>query len=531
MYLLKNARIYLKNNIINNILLFLVTVSVGVLSVKNISLIENILDKGILAANSSELNRDMILFLIASISLILLNIALPVLKTATYWTGCTNFIDQTISKVFSADYVQMFLKKDSSKLWTDINLSTSYICMYYDAFINIIYRVIKILIYFTVLISIDLYASLIILIVFIINIFIINKIKKKVQYYQQQFLLASQNLSSSIVEYIKLIRNIKAKNKEEYFIAKIEENQNRLNDNIIKDSLIKNISSNLVNFISNITPIIAVTVIISISGHSFTSVGNIVSVYLYIPIILGTLQDIHSLILQMMSSKPYMESLSDLYEIESEELGSVPITDFQKLKIKDLIVTLDGNTTIKFEDMIVNKGDKILISGASGCGKSTFFNILCGLIKNYEGTIEINDIDFKMLNLTDLRKVIGITFQDNRVFNLSFEEAIKLSTDSPIDDVVKICEIQDIYEHNKTGCVSNDKLSGGEKSRINLAQSLIREPKVLLIDESLSALDEEMEIRILNNIVNRFKDITIILISHRKTSKGFFDKKISFTIQ
>ena len=136
-----------------------------------------------------------------------------------------------------------------------------------------------------------------------------------------------------------------------------------------------------------------------------------------------------------------------------------------------------------------------------------------------------------MLNLTDLRKIIGVTFQDNRVFNIPFEEAIKLSNDNPIDDVVKICEIQDIYEHNKSSFLSNDKLSGGEKSRINLAQSLIREPKILLIDESLSALDEEMEIRILNNIINRFKDITIILISHRKASEGFFDKEISFTIQ
>ncbi|WIV13846.1 ABC transporter ATP-binding protein [Proteiniborus sp. MB09-C3] len=528
---MKNARIYLKNNIINNILLFLVTVSVGVLSVKNISLIESILDKVIAAANSSELNRNMILFLIASISLFLLNIILSVLKTVTYWKGCTNFIDNTLSKVFSADYVQLFLKKDSSKLWTDINLSTSYICMYYDAFINMIYRVIKLLIYFAVLISIDLYASTIILIVFIINMVIVNKIKKKVQYYQQQFLLSSQNLSSSIVEYIKLIRNIKSKNKEEYFVGKIDENQYKLNDNVIKNSLIQNISGNLINFISNITPILAVTVIIKLSGHSFTSVGNIVSVYLYIPIILAALQDIHSLILQMISSKPYMKSLSDLCEIEPEKSGSVSITDFKKLKIKDLMVTLDDNTSIKFEDLIVNKGDKILISGASGCGKSTFFNILCGFIKNYEGTIEINDIDFRMLNLTDLRKVIGITFQDNRVFNLPFEEAIKLSTDSPIDDVVKVCEIQDIYEHNKSGCINNDKLSGGEKSRINLAQSLIREPKVLLIDESLSALDEEMEIRILNNIINRFKEITIILISHRKASEGFFDKEISFTIQ
>ena len=528
---MKNVRIYLKNNIINNILLFLVTVFIGVLSVKNISFTESILDKGIVAANSSELSRNMILFLIVSISLFLLNIISSVLDTITYWKGCTNFIDHTISKVFLADYVQMFLKKDSSKLWTDINMSTSYICIYYKSLIKMIYSIIKLLIYFAVLISIDLYASTIILIVFIINMIIVNKLKKKIQYYQQQFLLTSQNLGSSIVEYIKLIRNIKSKNKEEYFIAKIDENQYKLNNNVIKDNFIQNISSNLINFIANIAPILTVTAIFIFSRHSFTSVGNIVSVYLYIPIILGELQYIHSMILKMISSKPYKKSLSDLYEIEPEKLGSVSTTDFKKLKIKDLKVTLDDNTSIKFEDFIVNKGDKILISGASGCGKSTFFNILCGFIKNYEGTIEINDIDFRMLNLTDLRKIIGVTFQDNRVFNIPFEEAIKLSNDSPIDDVVKVCEIQDIYEHNKSGFISNDKLSGGEKSRINLAQSLIREPKILLIDESLSALDEEMEIRILNNIISKFKDITIILISHRKASEGFFDKEISFTVK
>lgn len=527
---MKNVKLYLKNNIINNIVLFLITVLIGVISVKNISLIEGIIDKGIVAANSSYLTRNMILFLIVSISLFLLNIILRVLQSSTYWKGCTNFIDYTITKVFSADYEKMFQKKDSSKIWTDINLSTSSICSYYDALIDNIYRVLKLLIYLTVLISIDLYATVIVFIVFIINILIISKINKKIQNYQQQFLLDSENLGSSIIEYIESIRNIKSKNKQEYFIEKINKNQHKLNSSVIKDSNIKNISGNLTNFIANITPILAVTSIFALSRHSFTSLGNIIAVYLYMPIILNELQLINYRILRMISAKPYFNSMNDLYEIESEKSGSIPITDFNKLKIKDLKVTLDDNTSIKFEDIIINKGDKILISGASGCGKSTFFNILCGFIRNYEGTIEINDNDYQMLNLTDLRNIIGITFQDNRVFNLPFEEGIKLSTDNAIDDVLKVCEIQDIYKNNKSDLINNDKLSGGEKSRINLAQSLIRNPKVLLIDESLSALDEEMEIRILNNIINRYKEITIILISHRKASEVFFDKEISFTL-
>ena len=528
---MKKYKIYLNKNIKYNIILFLVTVSIGVLSVISISLIKDIINEGIIGKNNVVLHKNMIQIIIIAAVLLLLNLVLPVLKNIAYWKGMTNFIDVMISRVFKADYSKMFIKKESSKLWTDINMSTSYTCMYFDALINMIYRVIKFLIYFSVLISIDFYASITIVIVFIINSVFINKIKKKVQYYQQQFLITSQNLSSRIIEYINLIRNIKAKNKENYFIKRIDKSQHELNNNIIKNSLIQDISHNLIGFISNVTPIIAVILIISLSNKEFTSAGNIVVVYSYIPLVLSSLQEIYASILQLLSSKPYLKSINDLIDIEIESLGNVNISKFEKLEVKDLEVCLDNKVDIKIQDFNINKGEKILICGESGCGKTTLFNILTGFIKEYTGTIKVNNINLKMLKLSDLRKIFGISFQENRVFNLSLEEAIKLSTTNSIDNVLKICEIEEFHKHNDSGCLNADKLSGGEKARINLAQSLIREPDVLFIDESLSALDEEMEIRILKNIIKTYRGITIIYISHRKTSNQLFDKKISLSIK
>lgn len=525
-----NYKIYLHKNLKSNILLFLVTVLIGVLSVYNISLVKDIINEGIIRNNNLLLNEYVIKLVIISIVLLLLKIALPVLKNITYWKGITNFIEVIVSKVFKADYNKMFLKKDNSKLWTDINLSTSFTCMYFDAMINMIYRVIKFLIYFSVIVSIDFYASSIIIIVFAVNSFIIHKIKQKIQYYQQQFLHTSQNLSSRIIEYINLIRNIKAKNKEDYFIKRIDQSQSELNNSIIKSSFIQNFSNNLTGFISSITPIIAVILIISLSDRKFNSVGHVVVVYSFIPLVLNSLQEIHSLILQMLSSKPYLKSLHSLIYTETESLGDIRISKFEKLEVKDLEIYIDNKVSINIKDFSVNRGEKVLISGASGCGKSTLFNILTGFIGEYTGTIKVNSINLKMLKLSDLRKMFGIVFQQNRVFNLPLEKVIQLSTTKSIDNVVKVCEIEHIYKHKDTGCLNMDKLSGGEKSRINLAQSLIREPDVLFIDESLSATDEEMEIRILENIIKTYSGITIIYISHRNTSSNLFDKEISLSI-
>ena len=528
---MKKYKIYFRKNIINNISLLLLTTAIGLLSIFNISLLRSIVNEGILGGNISLLNRNIFLFLIFSIVLLLLNTGSQVLKNFTFWKGTTNFVDEVISKVFKADYRKMFLKKDSSMLWTEINMSTSFMGMYFDAIINMIYMLINFLIYFLFLMLIDLYVSIVIIAVITINILIMHKIKSKIQYYQKKIMFNSENLSSKIIECIKLIRNIKAKNKEDYFLNQIDETQNELNKSEIKNSYIHDTSNNLIFFISNITPIIAVMIIIRTSSYnSSIHAGNIIVIYSFIPLILNILQKIHYLALQMLSAKPYLNSLDELLEAETEELGDISISKFETLEVENLEVCLENKISIKVKNFSFKKRDKVLISGSSGCGKSTLFNILTGFIRDYKGSIIVNDINLKKLKLSDLRKIFGITFQENRIFNLPFEESIKLSTNKNINNVLKICELEDIYKHNNYGNLNSNKLSGGEKARINLAQCLIRNPDVLLIDETFSALDEEMETRILKNILKTYPEITIIYISHRKISNEFFNKNFSFSV-
>lgn len=73
-----------------------------------------------------------------------------------------------------------------------------------------------------------------------------------------------------------------------------------------------------------------------------------------------------------------------------------------------------------------------------------------------------------------------------------------------------------------------NNLSGGERSRISLAQNLIRNPELILIDESLSSVDEAMEAEIISTIISEFKNSTIICINHRKRSAEYFDRVIKF---
>jgi ATP-binding cassette subfamily B protein len=175
----------------------------------------------------------------------------------------------------------------------------------------------------------------------------------------------------------------------------------------------------------------------------------------------------------------------------------------------------------------VNKGETLAILGKTGSGKSTIVSLISRLYDVCEGHISIDGKEISTLNLYDLRNSIGIVPQDAFLFSDSIKNNIKFGKENATDEEVKAAAKSAMVHDNIMGfnkkydTVLGERgitLSGGQKQRVSIARAIIKNPKILLLDDCLSAVDTETEEAILNNLDEICKDKTTIIVSHRVSS-------------
>lgn len=199
------------------------------------------------------------------------------------------------------------------------------------------------------------------------------------------------------------------------------------------------------------------------------------------------------------------------------------------------------NTGIKALENLsfkVEAGESIAIMGKTGSGKSTIALLLCRLIDPTEGDILIDGKNLKEHNLDNYRKFIGYIPQESYLFSDSIENNIGFAIDHPTPE--KVVEYAKIADVDKNIVEFKDQyktmvgergvmLSGGQKQRICIARALIKDPNIIIFDDSLSALDTETEQNILENIERKIHNATSIIITHRESSAQRADKILNLT--
>ena len=233
---------------------------------------------------------------------------------------------------------------------------------------------------------------------------------------------------------------------------------------------------------------------------------------------------------------------------------NVPIED--KFNTKDLVVEKNYKkyffkNQIKFENVFfshensntkilqnicleIKQGQKIGFIGKSGAGKSTLIDLILGLIKPTKGKIFVDDSNLDD-NLRDWQKLIGYVPQDIYLLDDTIKNniAFGLNTNDINQEVIlKSIELARLNDYvsfleKKENTVIGDrgiKVSGGQKQRIGIARALYHDPKILILDEATSSLDTINERKIMEEIYNTAKNITLIIITHRHKSVLNCDK-------
>ncbi len=192
-------------------------------------------------------------------------------------------------------------------------------------------------------------------------------------------------------------------------------------------------------------------------------------------------------------------------------------------------------TALNDVSFTVNKGETLAILGRTGSGKSTVLSLISRLYDTTGGTITIDGQDIKDVNLYDLRNSIGFVPQDAFLFSDSIGNNIKFGKENATqDDIITVAK-KAVVHHNIESFTHQYEtilgergitLSGGQKQRVSIARALIKDAPILLLDDCLSAVDNETEEAILNNLLEFCKDKTTIIVSHRVSSAKNADRII-----
>lgn len=237
-----------------------------------------------------------------------------------------------------------------------------------------------------------------------------------------------------------------------------------------------------------------------------------------------------------------LERLSDIVdsknekEIKNDNLPSLPDINGQ-ISFSEVSFKFDLNQPLLLKNITlnINPGEFIGIVGKSGSGKSTLMKLLMGFFNPNEGEILIDNIDITKVDTNSLRSQIGYVPQETFIFDGSIAQNISLTKpDASLEEIKEAAQIACAEEFingmpNSYGSYVGEKgsnLSGGQKQRLGLARVLLSKPRILILDESTSALDILLEKKIINNLMNIPQKLNIIFITHRvyslKKAKNIF---------
>ena len=369
-----------------------------------------------------------------------------------------------------------------------------------------------------------------------ISIYFVNNIINKRSLAIQESL---SGLSTFVQESFSGIRVLKAFVREQDAGEKFTASSNEYKNRYMKLVSVQSLFFPLIMLLIGISVILTIYVGGTEVMKGAITTGNIAEFIIYVNLLVWPVTSlgwISSIIQQAAASqKRVNEFLQEKNEIVStqnleQELKGHLVFEDVKFDYPDSgIRALDQ---VNFE---VKPGESLAIIGTTGSGKTTIANLVLRLYDTTEGTIKVDGHPIQEYNIENLRSQIGYVPQDVFLFSDSIKNNIAFGKeDLTEEEMIQAAKDADVYENimefpDKFATRLGERgitLSGGQKQRVSIARAIVKNPSILILDDSLSAVDTKTENAILNSMQRIMKDRTSIIISHRVSSAKLADKII-----
>ena len=298
---------------------------------------------------------------------------------------------------------------------------------------------------------------------------------------------------------------------------------------------------NIQSFFKDLTNSIGLVLVLIIGGYfvlkNKMTLESLITYNALILYFLEPLKNIADFDLHVKKSKVAIRRIRDLYGIQAEnyilDKKYSNINILGNIDINNLSYSYNGrDNLLKKINLNIKSGERILLCGDSGSGKSTLAKILVKYFEVGNNMIMIDDKDINDYNLIKIRRDICYVSQKEMLFSDSIYNNIVLEREVTYDKFLDICKKahvdliadKNISKYDFLIEENGFNISGGERQKIIIARSLLKESSIYIFDESFSELDIESEKNILTNIFELLTNKTIIVISHRFNNNELFDK-------
>ena len=363
--------------------------------------------------------------------------------------------------------------------------------------------------------------------------FVNNQVERRAEQIQE----SQSKLSTFVQEAFSGIRVLKSFNREQESIGRFDLETDEYRRQSLRLTKVQSL------FLPLIMGLIGLSTILTVYAGSAEVIrgnltfGNVAEFIIYV-----------NLLTWPVTSLGWTTSLVQRAEVSQRRINEFLKTESNIVSEKELVRDIKGrvefkNVTFIYPDtgikalknisFTINPGESLAIIGTTGSGKSTVSNLISRLYDVRDGEILIDDIPIAHYELNSLRSQIGYVPQDVFLFSDSIFNNIAFGIKSPDESkVMQAAKDADVYENiirfpqgfsTRVG-ERGITLSGGQKQRVSIARAIVREPKILMLDDALSAVDTKTENNILNSMKRIMEGRTTIIISHRVSSAKLANK-------
>ncbi len=539
---------YFKKYIFTNLIIlagsFLELISIGLIIPlfyflgdidKNILIINNFFSNQIIPEDT---NRGFLIIL--SVFLFLIFYLMKSLSLVRIFMLTKRFInnyEQILSeKVYAnyiySDYFQSITKKESIKFRNIHEVQAYSICL--QSILTINQEILTALFILSTILVIDFNIGISILLLGLILILSFNFFtrRKLIRLGEKRRELESKNFSN-IVDALHSIKEIKIFQKENYFLKEFGKIKKTTLENDFKDSVFSFYPKIIIELlVLSFLMIYFVTIFVGTNLEDLNSM--LPNLVFLVVAAFRILPSINRIILNIQILKKNSASIQNInrekIELKSREnKNSIENISFKNdITFRDVSFSYNNEKEIlKNINIKIKKGEIIGIFGASGSGKTTFINLLLGLLKPSKGKITIDSEKELFRNSQNWQKLLG--FVPQKIFmqntsvtrNIAFAQDENLISETKINEAIKISNLSDFVKDKENGdkiSIGDNaiKISGGQAQRIGIARSYYKNPEILILDEATNNLDEQNENEIILNLKNYFNkhNRTMIISSH-----------------